>query len=132
MKLLLLVLSFGVATSALAGPKDIPQNSKLHTALIQLALPSIEREAGQAAKLDGPLSRLGDWVFFAGSVVNTEGDPIAMGAGRNPNTAILWRRVDGQWQMVVYAIGMTDAAYSSWPDQFGAPVALLFPEGEGC
>jgi hypothetical protein len=132
MRPLLILISFCLLTSALASPKDIPESSKLHAALIQLALPSIEREAGQSAKLDGPLSRLGDWVFFAGSVVNTEGDPIAMGAGQNPNTAILWRRVDGQWQMIVYAVGMTDAACSSWPDQFGAPVALLFPEGEGC
>jgi len=69
MRPLLILISFYLVTSALAGPKDIPQNSKLRATLIQLALPSIQREEGQAAKLDGPLSRLGDWVFFSGSSV---------------------------------------------------------------
>ncbi len=132
MRCILAILALCLASSAVAAPEDVPAHSRLGTKLLNLALVPIEHEVGQPVKFDGSLTRMGEWAFFAGTIVDAEGDGIPAGRGQTANTAILWRRIAGKWQLIVWALGMTDAAYSVWTDRFGAPVGLLFPEGEGC
>lgn len=129
MKTLLILMSFCCAASALAAPKEIPKGSDLRAELFDLARATVESEAGQPVKFAGSLKRLGDWAFFSGTIVNAAGNQIRIGPDRSADTAILWKIVDSEWQMITHAVGITDVAYASWPDQFGAPMALLFPEG---
>ncbi len=129
MKILLVLLSACLATSALAAPKEVPKGSDLRASLFDIARTTVESEAGQPVKFAGSLMRLGDWAFFNGRIVNAAGNPIPVGSERSADTAILWKIVDSEWQMITCAVGITDVAYASWPDQFGAPSALLFPEG---
>jgi hypothetical protein len=129
MKILTLFLSLCFAASALAAPKEVAKGSELRAALFDIARNTVENEAGQPVKFAGSLKRLGDWAFFNGTIVNAAGNQIRVGIGRSADTAILWKIVDSEWQMITCAVGITDVAYASWPDQYGAPMALIFPEG---
>lgn len=129
MKTLLVLISFCIATSAFAAPKEVPKGSDLRAALFDLARNTVEHEAGQEVKFSGSMKRLGDWAFFNGQIVNAAGKNIQVGPDRSADTAILWKIVDSEWQMITCAVGMTDVAYASWPDTFGAPTDLVFPEG---
>jgi len=129
MKTLLVVLSLCFATSAFAAPKEVPKGAELRAALFDLARSNVEHEAGQPVKFAGSLQRLGDWAFFNGTIVNAQGNQIRVGPGESADTAILWKIVEGEWQMITHAVGITDVAYASWPDQYGAPTELIFPRG---
>lgn len=129
MKFLPLLLLFCFAASALAAPKEVAKDSDLRAALFDIARNTVENEAGQPVKFAGSMKRLGDWAFFNGTIVNAAGNQIRVGAGRSADTAILWKIVDSEWQMITCAVGITDVAYASWADQYGAPMELLFPEG---
>ncbi len=126
---LLLALTLGLSASALAAPKEIPKGSELRASLFDLSRTTVEREAGQPVKFSGSIQRLGDWAFFNGQIVNAAGKPIRLGQAESADTAILWKIVDSEWQLITCAVGISDVAYASWPDTFGAPAALLFPEG---
>lgn len=128
MKTLLVLFSFCIATSVLAAPKEVPKGSELRASLFDLARKTVESEAGQPVKFAGSLKRLGDWAFFNGQIVNDEGNQIRVGPAGSADTAILWKIVDSEWQMITCVVGITDVAYLSWPDTFGAPTELLFPE----
>jgi hypothetical protein len=129
MKFLLVLSSFCIATLAFAAPKEVPKGSELRATLFELARSTVEREAGQTVKFTGSMKRLGDWAFFNGQIVNAAGNQIQVGPNRSADTAILWKIVDSEWQMITSIVGMTDVAYASWPDTFGAPTDLVFPEG---
>lgn len=129
MKTLVLLLTLVCATSALAAPKEIPKGSELRSALFDIARSTVEHEAGQPVKFAGSLKRLGEWAFFNGQIVNAAGKQIQIGPNKSADTAILWKIVDSEWQMITCAVGITDVEYASWPDTFGAPTALIFPEG---
>lgn len=123
-----LSLSLGLAISALAAPKEIPKDSELRASLFALARSTVEREAGQTVKFSGSVKQLGDWAFFNGEIVNAAGKKVRVGQGESADTAILWKIVDSDWQVITCAVGITDVAYASWPKTFGAPKALLFPK----
>jgi len=129
MKTLPFVLSILLAASALAAPKEVPKGSDLRAELFDIARTTVEHEAGQPVKFLGSMTRLGDWAFFNGSIVNSAGKRILLGPARSADTVVLWKIVDSEWQMITCAVGITDVAYASWPEQYGAPEALLFPEG---
>jgi len=129
MKTFVLLFSLFCAASAFAAPKEIPKGSELRASLFDIARDTVEREAGQPVKFSGSLQRLGDWAFFNGQIVNAAGKQIQIGIGRSADTAILWKIVDSEWQMITCAVGITDVAYASWPDEYGAPTNLIFPEG---
>ena len=129
MKILPAILMLCFAATALAAPKEIAKGSDLRAALFDIARSTVENEAGQPVKFAGSLKRLGDWAFFNGTIVNASGNQIRIGVGRSADTAILWKIVDSEWQMITCAVGITDVAYASWPDTFGAPTELIFPEG---
>ena len=127
--LFLSTLLFCLTTGANAAPKEVPKGSELRAGLFDLARTNVEHEAGQAVKFAGSLKQLGDWAFFLGTVVDGSGAGIPVGEGESADTAILWKIVDSEWQMITHAVGITDVAYASWPDDYGVPEALIFPEG---
>ena len=127
--LFLSTLLFCLTTGANAAPKEVPKGSELRAGLFDLARTNVEHEAGQAVKFAGSLKQLGDWAFFLGTVVDESGAGIPVGEGDSADTAILWKIVDSEWQMITHAVGITDVAYASWPDDYGVPEALIFPEG---
>ena len=129
MKFLTTIFMLCFAATAFAAPKEIAKGSDLRAALFDIARSQVENEAGQPVKFAGSLKRLGDWAFFNGTIVNASGNQIRIGVGRSADTAILWKIVDSEWQMITCAVGITDVAYASWPDTFGAPTELIFPEG---
>jgi hypothetical protein len=128
-QLLLAVLTLGLVSTVLAGPTEVPKGSALRAELFDLARSGVESEAGQTVKFNGSLKRLGDWAFFVGQIVDASGKQIRVGPNESADTALLWKIVDSEWQSITYVVGMTDVAYASWPDEFGAPQELIFPEG---
>jgi hypothetical protein len=126
---LLASLLFTLVLPAFAAPKEVPKGSELRAGLFDLARSNVEDEAGQAVKFAGSLKQLGEWAFFLGTIVDESGAGIPVGEGESADTAILWKIVDSEWQMITHAVGITDVAYASWPEDFGAPEALIFPEG---
>lgn len=126
-QLLLAVLTLGIVSIALAGPTEVPKGSALRAELFDLARAGVESEAGAPVKFNGSLKRLGDWAFFNGTIVDAAGNQIRVGPNESADTAILWKIVDNEWQSITYVVGMSDVAYASWPDEFGAPQELVFP-----
>jgi hypothetical protein len=126
--LLLAVLTLGLISTALANPTEVPKGSALRAELFDLARGGVEAEAGQSVKFNGSLKRLGDWAFFLGQIVNASGNQIRVGPNQSADTAILWKIVDSEWQAITYFVGITDVAYASWPEEFGAPEELIFPK----
>jgi len=128
-QLLLAVLTLGLVSTVLGGPTEVPKGSALRTELFNLARSGVEAEAGQTVKFNGSLKRLGDWAFFVGQIVDASGKQIRVGPNESADTALLWKIVDSEWQSITYIVGMTDVAYASWPDEYGVPQELIFPEG---
>lgn len=127
--LFLVTLCFCLATGVFAAPEEVPKGSELRAGLFDLARANVEDAAGQTVKFSGLLKQLGEWAFFLGTIVDESGAGIPVGEGESADTAILWKIVDSEWQMITFAVGITDVAYASWPDDYGAPEALVIPEG---
>jgi hypothetical protein len=105
--------------------EEVPRGSTLRAQLFDIARPAAEKIAGQPLKFAGRMVRLGDWVYFSGVVVDDKGRPILV---RNlaSDTLLLWRRMDGRWELLDAGVGATDAYhYDEWPEKFGAPMQLL-------
>lgn len=127
--ILSMLLPLLLIAPAFGAPKEIPKGSDLRAHLFDLARTNVEHEAGQAVKFAGSIQQLGDWAFFLGTIVNEAGAQIKIGPARSADTAILWKIVDSEWQCITFAVGITDVAYASWPEEFGVPQELIFPEG---
>lgn len=127
--LLLLLFCFCLVASAQAAPQEVPKGSDLRAELFDLARPKIEKMAGRSVRFAGSLRQLNGWAFFQGAVVDENGANIRVGEGESPDTAILWKQKDGEWVLVKAVAGFTDVIYLDWPSVYGAPKALLFPEG---
>lgn len=128
MKTLVLLLAAVLASTALAGPKEVPRGSELRDQLFDLARPEVEDVAGQPVKFAGSMKQLSGWAFFQGRIVDAGGAAILVGESQSADTALLWRDSRNGWEVVRYAVGITDVAWASWPDEVGAPTELLFPE----
>ncbi len=128
MKTILLLLTALLTSTALAGPREVPRGSELRDQLFDLARPEVEEIAGQPVKFAGSMKELNGWAFFQGRIVNAEGAAIPVGESESAEVAILWSDARNGWEVVRCVVGITDVAWASWPDEVGAPAALLFPE----
>ena len=105
--------------------EEIPRGSALRAQLFELARPEAEKAAGQPVRFAGSMKRLGDWVFFSGTVVDDLGRPIPV-RGLAADTVALWQRVKGRWKVLDVGAGATDAYHHYvWPRGFGTPLELL-------
>jgi len=105
--------------------EEVPRGSALRAQLFDLARPGAEKTAGQRVKFEGSMKRMGDWVFFAGNVVDTNGRRINV-RGVASDTVALWKRGKDGWRVLDVGAGASDAYHRYvWPDKFGVPVELL-------
>lgn len=129
MRAILVFFSLCIAASAFAGPKEVPRGSDLRNYLFELARAPVAKVAGRPVKFAGPLKQMDGWAFFNGTIVDESGNKILIGEAESADTVVLWKLSNGEWDLVAFATGITDVAWEPWPRKYGAPMALLFPEG---
>lgn len=127
LSLALLVFTVAPAQAQRSGgqPVEVAVGSELRKELFDQLRPRIARIAKKPVKFEGSLKSLGNWAFFSGRAVNENGDDLRMGAGESADTAALWRKTDGAWELVEFSGGHSDVVYVDWPQKFGAPPALV-------
>src|SRR5688500_16056857 len=108
MRIALLLLVFVSSAWADDAAKEVPVG-ELRTQLFDLARPSVEKTAGRPVKFQGSLKATKEWAFFLGEIVDEKGKTIRLGDAESGDTVALWKRKNGQWELVEVAAGITDA-----------------------
>ncbi len=129
MRTLIVFLAICSAARAFAAPEEIPKGSDLRAALFDLARPAVVEEVGKPVKFLGSLKQMDGWAFFFGGLVDANGKKILLGGTESSDSVILWKRTGGKWRVVQCVVGITDVCYEAWPQKYGVPRELLFPEG---
>ena len=107
-------------------PSEVAKGSDLRKALFSQLRPKISALVdGKAILFSGSLKAYRNWAFFTGETVDGDGNPVAIGEIGNSDTAALWIRTMDGWRLVDFSGGHSDVFYEIWPEQFGAPKALL-------
>ncbi len=147
------MLSLAAACTPPQTPADQADDSASNGSVIDQA-PDPERDAMIAALVPAASDDIGRPVTFTVTTKRTEGDwgwlvaqpwtpeatQIDWSTTRyaeaaqeglldgNGVTYALLRRENGQWRVVAFAIGPTDAAWADWPQRYGAPASLMQAE----
>jgi hypothetical protein len=79
--------------------------------------------------------RLDNWLFVVGAPRELNGEPLDYASTRLADQAAsgllddvfmaLARRSDGQWQLLEFSLGATDAPFFDWSERFGIPLSLF-------
>ena len=88
--------------------------------------PILKKEA-PGLSLDGSLKVDGEWAFFLGSTVNEAGEQVTPPDGISSDTVILFRKKGREWEVVEHGLGISDAYYLAWVEEYGIPKSLLMP-----
>jgi hypothetical protein len=91
-----------------AGPVEVAKGSELRAELLDLARPTVVKDAGQPVKFYGSLRQQEGWAFFNGSIVDASGRRICVGDAESADTVILWKLSGGKGKVVQCAVGITD------------------------
>lgn len=141
--LALLIPTLAIPVPALAAPVDIAKSADPRRAAMLAALHrAIDRGMGQPVKFVVKSLKVQDGWGFAVLVPRTpQGGPIDVGKTTSAEAAregsydgdiiyALLRQRGGGWIVPTWVMGPTDVAWASWPEEYGAPGALLGLTGE--
>ena len=107
------------------GPSEVPKGSELRARLFDVARPQAEKIAGQKIKFHGSLKRLGDWAYFGGYLVDSNGRQIVVDE-LSSYCLGLWRREGGAWRVLDFGAGVNEPYHlEEWPRKFGTPLQLI-------
>ena len=107
------------------GPSEVPKGSELRALLFDIARSQAEKIAGQKIKFHGSLKRLGEWAYFGGFLVDSDGRQIAVDE-LSSYCLVLWHREGGAWRVLDFGAGANEPYHlEEWPRKFGTPRALL-------
>jgi hypothetical protein len=123
----ILALSCFIAATAFGQqrPSEVPKGSELRARLFDIARPQAEKIAGQKIKFHGSLKRLGDWAYFGGFLVDSNGRQIAVDE-LSSYCLVLWHREGGAWRVLDFGAGANEPYHlEEWPRKFGTPLQLI-------
>ena len=132
-----LVAMMAAASAALAAPVDVAKSDPLRKVLLDAMRPTVEDDVGVPVQFVVQTLRVeGDWAYFAGTPQLKNGQPIdfeqthyaeaiAEGFFDGPFLQVLLENVGDDWTVVGYDIGATDVVTVGWPDEYGAPCAVV-------
>lgn len=136
--LLLLVAPGALATPAgQSPPVDVPRGDPQREAILAALHKEVDADLAQPNKfLVETLRTQAGWGFAVVRPRTPAGGPIDLGKTAYAEAArdglmdgdtiyALLRRTPAGWVVKAWAIGPTDVAWAAWPDEFGAPYALL-------
>jgi hypothetical protein len=79
--------------------------------------------------------QLDNWHFVVGAPRELNGEPLDYGSTRLADQAAaglvddvfmaLAERSDGQWRLLAFSLGATDAPFFDWSERFGVPLSLF-------
>jgi hypothetical protein len=93
-------------------------------------------ELGRAVHVQTTYKRqLDHWRFVVGAPRELNGEPVDYGSTRLADQAAaglvddvfmaLAQRSEGQWRLLAYSLGATDAPFFDWSERFGVPLSLF-------
>ena len=107
------------------GPAEVPKGSELRARLFDVARSQAEKIAGQKIKFHGSLKRLGDWAYFGGFLVDSNGRKIVVDE-LSSYCLVLWHREGGAWRVLDFGAGANEPYHlEEWPRKFGTPLELI-------
>lgn len=132
MKLAAFLITFSMLLGGCATREQVSSDElSQKIGLIAAYQPILVMRTEPGTRLDGEYKVVDDWAFFLGNTVGPTGQPVTPTGGISSDTVILFRKVDGEWQVIDHGLGISDAFYLAWPEQHGAPEALFRPELSG-
>jgi len=128
MRRLLLSLAFATGLlTTLHAAEEIPVGSDLRQVLFDSIRPQAEKLADKPVKFLGSMKQESGWAVFLGQIVDKGGQPINIGDAESSEAFGLWQKKSGEWQLIEFNAGFTDAFYVDYPKTHGVPGALLVP-----
>lgn len=116
---------------------SLPSSPELDALTAALA-PRVEAEIGRPVSLTATSMQINeDWAWLIAQPWTPEGTQIDWSATRYAERArdgmldgggvtyALFKREDGQWRVVDFAVGPTDVAWADWSERYGAPEGLM-------
>lgn len=129
MKILrLLIAALLLFAPGLPAAEEVPPGSALRKTLFQSIRPQAEKLAGGEVKFFGSLRRQDNWAFFLGTLVDSQGRAVLLGEVESSDAMALWKKEGGEWRIITFAAGFTDVFYLDYPQKYGVPAQLLFPD----
>ena len=125
--------------AATAAARDVGASDPLRPVLLNALRPAIVADLGQSVKfVVATLRTQGDWAYVVARPQRPDGREIDFRATRyreqidqgvfdGPTLYALMQRRAQRWTVVDFVIGPTDVAWAGWPEEHGAPAALLGP-----
>lgn len=125
------------APSAAAVARDVGPADPLRPVLLNALRPAIVADLGQSVKfVVATLRTQGDWAYVVARPQRPDGREIDFRATRyreaidqgvfdGPTLYALMQRREQRWTVVDFVIGPTDVAWAGWPEEHGAPAAML-------
>lgn len=122
---------------AAAAARDVGPADPLRPVLLNALRPAIVADLGQSVKfVVATLRTQGDWAYVVARPQRPDGREIDFRATRyreaidqgvfdGPTLYALMQRREQRWTVVDFVIGPTDVAWAGWPEEHGAPAALL-------
>ncbi|WP_363796323.1 lysozyme inhibitor LprI family protein [Lysobacter firmicutimachus] len=127
----------GAAPSAAAAPIEVGIGDPRRAPLLAALKAVLAKDLGQPVTLRVDLLREQDgWAFASVRPRTADGKPIDFlrtryaerqrdGVLDGDGTYALLSRRGGAWKVVQFDVGPTDVAWAAWPEEFGAPAAVV-------
>lgn len=109
-------------------PVEVPRGSPLRKTLFDILRPRVEEQAAAKILFEGRLTACRNWAFFLGRTMGADGRKVTLSDMGNDDTVALWLRTRDGWTLVDFDAGGSDAFYTEWSQQYGAPAALFLAQ----
>lgn len=122
--------------ATLSGPAETAVTGEARRAILDAARAPVHDTLRKPVRFKvEQLNVQGDWAFLYADMQDDQGRPIdfagtslaeaASHGALSKSYAVLLKRTDGRWIVVVKSIGPTDVVWADWSRQHGAPQTLF-------
>lgn len=125
------------APEATPSARDLGVGDPLRPVILNALRPAIVADLGQPVKfVVQTLRTQGDWAWVVARPQRPDGreidfrttrhrERIEQGVFDGPVLYALMQRREQRWTVVDFVIGPTDVTWAGWPEEYGAPAAML-------
>lgn len=127
----------GAEAGATTPARNLGVGDPLRPVILNALRPAVVADLGQPVKfVVQTLRTQGDWAWVVARPQQQDGreidfrstryrEQIDQGVFDGPTLYALMQRRQQRWTVVDFVIGPTDVAWAGWPEEYGAPAALL-------